>query len=56
MISYYGIQGDTCCWICQSCNPFERVANAFECEDCGNGRWPNDNKTDCFDLPLKVRN
>jgi hypothetical protein len=47
-------QGDTCCWICQKCQDFEFMVDKFTCEDCGNGNWPNDNKTSCFELPMNV--
>ena len=45
-------QGDTCCWICQSCKDWEWMVDEFECRDCGNGRWPYKHKQSCFDLPL----
>ena len=48
-------QGDTCCWICQRCQPFEFMVNRHECDDCGDGRWPFDNKTGCFELKSKVK-
>lgn len=37
-----------CCWICQSCRPYQFVANESTCADCERGWWPNVNKTgDC---------
>lgn len=46
--------GDTCCWICKTCAPYEYLPQENRCEDCGIGRWPNSDKKSCFDLPLKV--
>ena len=47
-------QGDNCCWHCQECQPYERLLDEFTCEDCGDGRWPHANKSECMDLPQKV--
>ncbi|CAG0890687.1 unnamed protein product [Cyprideis torosa] len=44
-------EGDTCCWICDKCEPYEYVFNEFTCVDCGPGRWPYEDKQDCYDLP-----
>ncbi len=32
------------------------MKSKFECEDCGDGGWPFENKTSCYQLPLKVPN
>uniref|UniRef100_A0A0P5YKL2 Metabotropic glutamate receptor n=2 Tax=Daphnia magna TaxID=35525 RepID=A0A0P5YKL2_9CRUS len=46
-------QGDTCCWSCDRCDPWEYVENEFKCADCGPGRWPYDDKRGCFDLEMQ---
>lgn len=46
--------GDTCCWICKTCAPYEYLPEENRCEDCGIGRWPNHDKRSCFNLPQKV--
>lgn len=45
--------GDHCCWICKTCAPYEYLPDEFSCQDCGIGRWPIQNKTSCYDLPLQ---
>ncbi|XP_040579714.2 LOW QUALITY PROTEIN: metabotropic glutamate receptor-like [Lepeophtheirus salmonis] len=45
--------GDTCCWICQKCQDYEYMEDEFTCKDCGNGRWPHNNKSLCYDLELQ---
>ena len=47
------LQGDTCCWSCDRCDPWEYVENEFKCADCGDGRWPYDDKRGCFDLEMQ---
>ena len=46
-------QGDTCCWICTMCKPFEYVKDEFTCEDCGAGFWPYEHKGSCYKLEEK---
>ena len=46
-------QGDTCCWTCDRCDPWEYVENEFKCADCGPGRWPYDDKRGCFELEMQ---
>ena len=43
-------QGDSCCWICTTCQPFEYVKDEMTCADCGTGFWPFENKTGCYEL------
>lgn len=43
-------QGDTCCWICTKCRPYEYVVDEFHCRDCGQGFWPHTNKSSCYEL------
>ena len=49
----FDLQGDTCCWSCDRCDPWEYVENEFKCADCGPGRWPYDDKRGCFDLEMQ---
>ncbi|XP_018013510.2 metabotropic glutamate receptor [Hyalella azteca] len=44
-------QGDTCCWICTACKPYEMMVNQSACKDCGPGWWPHDNMSSCYKLP-----
>ncbi|XP_039233107.1 metabotropic glutamate receptor isoform X3 [Drosophila yakuba] len=46
-------QGDTCCWICDSCESFEYVYDEFTCKDCGPGLWPYADKLSCFALDIQ---
>ncbi|KAH8385424.1 hypothetical protein KR009_002228, partial [Drosophila setifemur] len=46
-------QGDTCCWICDSCESYEYVYNEFTCRDCGPGLWPYPDKLSCFALDIQ---
>lgn len=43
-------QGETCCWICQNCAPYEFVYDELTCADCGPGRWPHTHKQSCYEL------
>lgn len=47
------IKGDNCCWICVKCEEYEYVEDEFTCRDCGPGRWPYEDKLDCYDLELQ---
>ncbi|XP_043238837.1 metabotropic glutamate receptor-like [Amphibalanus amphitrite] len=46
-------QGDTCCWMCDKCEPFEFMKDEHTCEDCGHGRWPYPDKLSCYDLEVQ---
>ncbi|ACY70470.1 metabotropic glutamate receptor [Drosophila virilis] len=46
-------QGDTCCWICDSCEPYEYVYDELTCKDCGPGLWPYPDKLSCFALNIQ---
>ncbi|XP_022217275.2 metabotropic glutamate receptor [Drosophila obscura] len=46
-------QGDTCCWICDSCESYEYVYDDFTCKDCGPGLWPYPDKLSCFSLDIQ---
>ncbi|GAU93679.1 hypothetical protein RvY_05578 [Ramazzottius varieornatus] len=47
------LQEDACCWVCVECKAWEYLVNEFECQDCGLFRWPNEEQTGCYDLPLQ---
>lgn len=44
-------QGDSCCWICTSCEPWQIVLNGSQCHDCADDSWPDTDKTHCYRLP-----
>ena len=46
------IQGETCCWVCNDCLAYEYMEDEYTCTDCGVGRWPNHNKSSCFDIEV----
>lgn len=46
-------QGDTCCWICDSCEAYEYVYDEFTCRDCGPGYAPYPDKLSCFSLKVE---
>ncbi|XP_044573571.1 metabotropic glutamate receptor isoform X3 [Drosophila ananassae] len=46
-------QGDTCCWICDSCESYEYVYDEFTCRDCGPGLWPYPDKLSCYALNIQ---
>ncbi|KAK0397750.1 hypothetical protein QR680_002252 [Steinernema hermaphroditum] len=41
---------EICCWACGKCDDFEFLVNETTCVDCGKGRWPTKDRTDCYDL------
>ncbi|KAL3189489.1 hypothetical protein MRX96_002796 [Rhipicephalus microplus] len=45
--------GDTCCWICNRCEPWQYVLDEYTCADCGDGRWPYAHKLSCYNLTLQ---
>ncbi|KAF0309242.1 Metabotropic glutamate receptor [Amphibalanus amphitrite] len=47
------LMGDTCCWMCDKCEPFEFMKDEHTCEDCGHGRWPYPDKLSCYDLEVQ---
>ncbi|KAH3820653.1 metabotropic glutamate receptor 3-like [Dreissena polymorpha] len=49
-MKHVGEDGDMCCWICIKCQPFEYLADEYKCKDCGEGRWPTENRKSCFAL------
>ncbi|KHN85912.1 putative metabotropic glutamate receptor mgl-1 [Toxocara canis] len=44
---------EICCWACGKCEDYEYLLNETTCVDCGEGRWPTRDRTDCFDLARK---
>lgn len=45
-----GEDGDTCCWFCVKCQPYEYLKDEYTCTDCGEGRWPNEDRKSCYNL------
>ena len=44
-------QGDTCCWVCTPCQPWQYVdPSGYICIDCELGTWPTTNRTACYEL------
>lgn len=43
----------SCCWICTECKPWEYIVNETTCMPCEEGKWPHENKSECYELPLK---
>lgn len=46
------IRTRSCCWICTPCKEYEITVDEVTCQDCGEGRWPNEDKLSCYDLPV----
>ena len=42
-----------CCWVCSPCRPWEFVERETACGDCGEGRWPTEDKTGCVSLEAR---
>ena len=42
--------GESCCWVCTVCQPWEYLKDEFTCESCGMGRWPFPDKRSCYQL------
>lgn len=53
ILEYIWTQGDTCCWICDSCESYEYVYDELTCRDCGPGFWPYPDKLSCFALNIE---
>lgn len=51
--NFFRKQGDTCCWICDSCESYEYVYDEFTCRDCGPGLWPFPDKLSCYALNIQ---
>ncbi|KAK7108134.1 hypothetical protein V1264_015925 [Littorina saxatilis] len=47
-----GSDGIQCCWVCTPCKDNEIVVDEAHCKACRLGWWPNDNKTDCEEIPV----
>uniref|UniRef100_A0A915NB71 G-protein coupled receptors family 3 profile domain-containing protein n=1 Tax=Meloidogyne javanica TaxID=6303 RepID=A0A915NB71_MELJA len=41
---------ELCCWACGKCEDYEYLINETACADCGQGNWPNKDRTSCFSL------
>ncbi|XP_023338104.1 metabotropic glutamate receptor, partial [Eurytemora carolleeae] len=46
-------EGETCCWVCNTCLDYEYMVDEYTCQDCGVGRWPIANKSACFDIEVE---
>ncbi|XP_006820959.1 metabotropic glutamate receptor 3-like [Saccoglossus kowalevskii] len=44
-------EGESCCWICTKCQPWEYLKDEFTCVDCGNGSFPTNDLKGCYKLP-----
>lgn len=45
------LEGDTCCWLCTNCSQYQYLPDAHHCADCPMGTIPNEEKTQCLQLP-----
>nr|CAD2122181.1 unnamed protein product [Meloidogyne enterolobii] len=43
-------EDELCCWACGKCEDYEYLINETACADCGQGNWPNKDRTSCFSL------
>ncbi len=48
------VRGDSCCWICIPCRPWQYVKDEFSCEDCKPGWWPVKDGKECYELEKKT--
>ena len=49
-VKHVGEDGDMCCWVCIKCQSWEYVKDEYTCVDCGEGRWPFEDRLGCYDL------
>ncbi|XP_060600665.1 metabotropic glutamate receptor 3-like isoform X2 [Ruditapes philippinarum] len=49
-MKHVGEDGDMCCWVCIKCQPFEYLKDEYTCKDCGEGRWPYEDRLGCYQL------
>ncbi|XP_059820578.1 metabotropic glutamate receptor 5b [Hypanus sabinus] len=43
----------SCCWTCTPCKENEFVFDEYTCQACPQGSWPNDDLTDCENIPVR---
>lgn len=49
-MKHVGEDGDMCCWVCIKCQAFEYLKDEYTCKDCGEGRWPYQDRSGCYQL------
>lgn len=49
-VKHVGEDGDMCCWMCLKCQDWQYLKDEYTCEDCGEGRWPHEDRLGCYDL------
>lgn len=42
---------DTCCWKCRDCPSYNVRPDEFHCEECPQGEYPNEDRTECLPIP-----
>ncbi|XP_068081159.1 metabotropic glutamate receptor 1-like [Anabrus simplex] len=48
-----GGQEQKCCWVCVPCDRNEFLLDDVTCQRCEDGFWPNENKTECYEIPIE---
>ncbi|XP_032879317.1 metabotropic glutamate receptor 5 [Amblyraja radiata] len=43
----------SCCWTCTLCKENEFVFDEYTCQACPQGSWPNEDLTECENIPVK---
>lgn len=46
------IESVQCCWICRPCKIYEITVDDFTCRDCGEGRYPNEDRRSCYEVQV----
>ncbi|CEF60191.1 Metabotropic glutamate receptor 3 [Strongyloides ratti] len=41
---------EICCWACSKCEDHEYLSDEATCTDCGLGRWPKENRLECYEI------
>lgn len=49
-VKHVGEDGDMCCWVCIKCQNWEYLKDEYTCVDCGEGRWPYQNRLGCYKM------
>ncbi|ELT87766.1 hypothetical protein CAPTEDRAFT_211789 [Capitella teleta] len=47
-------QGESCCWVCTTCEDNEYVKDEYTCAACPATWWPTQDRKDCYPLVEKV--
>ncbi|GLH00639.1 Uncharacterized protein GBIM_06956 [Gryllus bimaculatus] len=48
-----GGQEQKCCWVCVPCDRNWILVDDETCEECEKGTWPNENQTECEEIPVE---